>query len=86
MVHPTIEVGADAEPATRAIALLSEAAQRRSKLVQAFLGLGDPLFEFHNVDAEGAAAAACDVLVRLEPTNRLRVFLAACGAGDLDAV
>lgn len=81
-----VSVSADAAPAVAALSALAELAQSRLEVVQAFLSSGDPLVELRQVHIDPGTTNAADVLVRLEPSHGLAVFLAAARAGQCDGV
>lgn len=72
----------DNRPAMQALSALAQFANLRSDAVQAFLSVDGYLCELVNVDGDAGTATAGEVWLRLQPTERFRVFLAAMAAGD----
>jgi hypothetical protein len=87
MANLAVRLICDDSSALSAVALLSEFAERTPQLVHGFLDAGGDLFQLVGIDLDrGLTPSAYEVRLRLEPSNRLAEFLAACGAGDVDAV
>ena len=81
----SIRLSVAAGAALAAISALSELAEARPELRNDIVDLieaGDQLFAIH-IDG-GAATGTDELTVRLEPSDRLRSFLAASGAGNFD--
>lgn len=79
-----INLGADTAPLQAALASLEAVFKASPEICQHFLGSLNTLVELCRVDGEGGAAAATgDIRVIFQPSDRLRDFLLAVGAGDL---
>src|SRR5471032_2690868 len=79
-----INLGADIAPLQAALASLEAVFKASPEVCKRFLCSLDSLVELCRVDGEGCAATgAGDIRVILQPSDRLRDFLLAAGAGDL---
>ena len=79
-----IKLGADTAPLQAALASLEAVFKASPEICQHFLGGLNTLVELCRVDGEGGAAAGTgDIQVIFQPSDRLRDFLLAVGAGDL---
>lgn len=86
-----VEIRADSSALQSVIGEVLEAARRASpevlqKVSHLLLGFGDLGQELASVDVQMPAAGTGDVLVRLQPGDRLRMILAALRAGDADGL
>ena len=80
-------VGADSRPFLEAMASLEHAFERFPEVVQLFLDSLDIRTELCRVDRSyGVAVAANEFGITLQPSDRLRDFLAATLAGDVNGV
>lgn len=85
MCCATATLRVDSSPAVSALEALSQFAERFPKRVQAFLGAGDGFPELAGLDLDWLfAVSTVDGRIALEPSDRLRDFLAALGAVDAD--
>ena len=83
-VGTQIKIGADTAPLQAALASLEAVFKTSPEICQHFLGGLDTLVELCRVDGEGGAAAGTgDIRVIFQPSDRLRDFLLAVGARDL---
>lgn len=79
-----IKLGADTAPLQAALASLEAVFKTSPEICQHFLGGLNTFVELCRVDGEGGAAAgAGDIRVIFQPSDRLRDFLLAARAGDL---
>lgn len=79
-----IMLGADTAPLQAALSSLEAVFKTSPEICQHFLGGLNTFVELCRVDGEGcAAAAAGDIRIIFQPSDRLRDFLLAVGAGYL---
>lgn len=79
-----IKLSADTVPLQAALASLEALFQSFPEVCEHFLGGLNSLTELCRIDVDGApASAAGDIRVSFQPSDRLRDFLLAVGAGDL---
>lgn len=82
----TLTLQLDTRAVQAAVSALGDLAKTRAEVVQEFLRTEDSLFDLRQIHADGLSACAGEVRLRLEPTDRLLRFLAACRAGNVDGV
>ena len=83
-VGAEIKLGADTAPLQAALASLEAVFKTAPEICQHFLGGLNSLVELCRVYGEGGTAAGTgDIRVIFQPSDRLRDFLLAVGAGDL---
>lgn len=87
MTTPHLMLTCRAEPLVRAIQSLTEVAQRAPEAVEGFLQVGDLTAHLVRVDVERLAAVGTgEARIAFKPSDALRKFLAAHGAGDINAL
>lgn len=84
MSHQSVVLGCDAAPLIAALSAASALADRSLEVCEGLLGLLDLPQKLVSVECDFSSAATTgEVIVRLHPSDRLRILLAARGAGNV---
>lgn len=77
-------VDCDSTQASQAICSLKELAERLPEIVKRFFEACESISDIIKIDSSDYSASTRQLRLVLEPSDRLRDFLAACAAGNVD--